>query len=174
MPGGTTGEQPHAAYSPGGTIKVKTGEPVTHSTLFHEITHAGQDLRGKLKPKSELTPEEFSDIEKTATARGKAGRLASEPYTLEAAHKYTAENEPEPVSETDQDIEQIAEWHELDEAEKYQLREMFYSGAVIEQPEPKRTLDDDLKQLAEEQDLSPSEIAAIKQQYEKALTNGIA
>jgi hypothetical protein len=55
---------------------------------------------------------------------------------------------------------------------------MFYSGEPIPEPEPEpepvRTLDDDLKQLAEEQDLSPSEIEAIKQQYEKALTNGIA
>lgn len=76
LPGEATGEHPTAAYRKGGVIMLPNSHQgeVKPSSLFHEITHAAQDVRGQLKPRDQRTSEEFMAIEGPAHARGAAAK----------------------------------------------------------------------------------------------------
>lgn len=64
------------------------GQPLTADVLFHEITHTAQDLRGQLRPRSELNPEEFNRLEQYAHARGAAARDPSAPSDVPVLDLY--------------------------------------------------------------------------------------
>jgi len=88
-PGLEGAAKPVGMYAPGGTISVPGDRPVSQGMLFHEITHAAQDMRGKLRPRSELSLSEYESIETPAHARGKAGAASTDEYCMKSCDKYT-------------------------------------------------------------------------------------
>lgn len=70
-------EPPNAFVDPfTGVLAIKPGAVLEPETLWHELVHMDQRIRGTLKPRNEMEPDAFNDLEVEARQRAKQGQIA--------------------------------------------------------------------------------------------------
>jgi Protein of unknown function (DUF935) len=68
-------EPPNAFIDPAtGVLAVKPGAELDPETLWHELVHLDQQSRGILKPRNEMDPDAYNNVEAEAVQRAKAAK----------------------------------------------------------------------------------------------------